>query len=215
MISLKALFARIFFENTFVTFFTATPSPVAVLLAALDRRRRRSSCQDHSDTRSGCKGDEQQGTHSPDDTISSLAKLLVDDVTLVDDKVLVEDLEDLPTGHSPFHVEVMRCPYEVVPKVEINVRLFFLVRSCGRAFSSVMRYLVPRNKSIMAGHLFGYQAPDDVTDERERERDRERGHTINDKDQQRREEIKRRGERVKGEGRIPSRNLVRLRYQLV
>lgn len=43
--------------------------------------------------------------HSPDNTISSLPELLVDDITFIDNKVLVEDLEDLPTGHSPFHIE--------------------------------------------------------------------------------------------------------------
>lgn len=41
--------------------------------------------------------------NSPDDAVGALSKLLGDGVALIDDKVLVEDLEDLPSlevGHG-------------------------------------------------------------------------------------------------------------------
>ena len=72
--------------KTLVTFLTATPSPVWMLVAALHYAI--STCPTsiihwHQDL--------------PHDTIGSLAKLLCHIVLLAHDKVLVEDLEDLAT----------------------------------------------------------------------------------------------------------------------
>lgn len=39
----------------------------------------------------------------PDDTVSSLSEFLVDNVTFVDNEVLVEDFENLSAGHRIIH----------------------------------------------------------------------------------------------------------------
>lgn len=52
---------------------------------------------------------------SPDDTVGALTQLLGDSVSLVDDKVLVEDLEDLPSlevAHCCGRESVRRCRVE-------------------------------------------------------------------------------------------------------
>lgn len=96
LISLSALLARIFLLKTLVTFLIATPSPVELFVAALP---------DHVSAlrtaTSQCLLLGYSGVPDiPHDTISALSKLLCNIVPLVDDKFLVECLEDLTRAIS-------------------------------------------------------------------------------------------------------------------
>jgi hypothetical protein len=79
--------------KTFVTFLIATPSCVCVFVAAL---RGRGDCQHRKQISSGKGGFKaSQPVNIPDNSIGTLSKLLSDNVSLIDNKVLVEDLEGL------------------------------------------------------------------------------------------------------------------------
>jgi hypothetical protein len=78
--------ARIFLLKTLVTFLTATPSPVWMLVAAL-----------HSTISTASNKYHRWNQDLPYDTVGTLAELLRHIVLFVHDKVLVENLEDLAT----------------------------------------------------------------------------------------------------------------------
>jgi len=85
-ISRSARFAKIFLLNTFVIFLIAKLSCVWELVAALCHKL--ATCALKLVGRFGSL---------PDNTISPLSKLFSNSVSLVNNKVLVEDLEDLPS----------------------------------------------------------------------------------------------------------------------
>lgn len=95
LISRKARLAKIFLLKTLVTFLIATPSFVWLFTAALRygaNVNERSRCSGRLRTlRCAASAD------LPDDTVGTLAQLFGNRVTLIDDKVLVEDFEHLPT----------------------------------------------------------------------------------------------------------------------
>jgi hypothetical protein len=97
----------------------ATPSLVWLLTAALGGGAIVSSCggveDETKEFRVAAQRTRTSATrcaNSPDDTVSSLAKLFGDSVALVNDKVLVKDLEDLPSlevAHGVYSCGVIWC----------------------------------------------------------------------------------------------------------
>ena len=92
LISLSARLARIFLLKTLVTFLMATPSALWLLVAALGPSSR-SAWRPHPLPPLLLLA-------LPHDAVRALAELLGDGVSLVDDKLLVEDAEHLPAVQS-------------------------------------------------------------------------------------------------------------------
>ena len=94
LISRRARLARIFLLKTLVTFLMATPSPVALLVAALCGLS--ACCAMPCWAVLRCDAvDAARVLFSPDNAVGALAQLLSHVVALVHNKLLVEDLEDL------------------------------------------------------------------------------------------------------------------------
>jgi hypothetical protein len=91
LISRRARLARIFLLKTLVTFLMATPSPVALLVAALCGLS--ACCTVRCWAVLRCSA--VRVLFSPDNAVGALAQFLGHVVALVHNKLLVEDLEDL------------------------------------------------------------------------------------------------------------------------
>ena len=109
LISRRARLARIFLLKTLVTFLMATPSLVWLFTAALLNGE--CLCQ-HA---AGGKGGRERGVSQktaariPDNAVSSLAQLLGDSISLVDDEVLVKHLEHLTALEISHGGQCARC----------------------------------------------------------------------------------------------------------
>ena len=109
LISRNARLAKIFLLKTFVTFLIATPSLVWLLVAALCSRLLEAvHLVQTLETPRLAQMDRVQTprrwnwlhtvieNNTPDNAVSSLTKLLCHGISFIDDKVLIEDFENLP-----------------------------------------------------------------------------------------------------------------------